>query len=313
VELARLARTIAALVALLVAACVSIGRHHAEPAPPFFGIDLPGGSTGLAQASSAAECRPSVLSMFVKLDSTSFTLAKLTSSASGRTPFITLEPWSLRSSVGESHQPKYALTATVRGAYDADFRRIAAVIAAFQKPVYLRFAHEMNGDWYPWGSGVNGNQPADYVRAWRHVHDIFAAAGAHNARWVWSPDALMTKAPPPIAPLYPGDAYVDFVGLTVYGHTAREPDVASTVGPYLQQLHAISHRPVLLSEVGTDGPGKASWIRTLGPYLHDNQLRGFVWFDTSRHSGATGDYRFTDTAADVAAFRSMLSDAGVRC
>jgi beta-mannanase len=42
----------------------------------------------------------------------------------------------------------------------------------------------MNGDWYPWGKGINGNQLGQYVQAWRHVHDIFAAIHADNVLWV---------------------------------------------------------------------------------------------------------------------------------
>ena len=139
----------------------------------------------------------------MKLDSTSFTLPKLQSIATFGMPFITLEPWSLISQRDQANQPQYSLARIASGAYDADLRRIALVIAALHSPVYLRFAHEMNGNWYPWGSDVNGNQPADYVRAWRHVHGVFVAAGAVNAQWVWSPDADTGSKPVALQPLYP--------------------------------------------------------------------------------------------------------------
>ena len=45
-------------------------------------------------------------------------------------------------------------------------------------PFFLRFNWEMNGDWFAWMEGVNGNQPGESVAAWRHVHDIFTAVGA---------------------------------------------------------------------------------------------------------------------------------------
>ena len=75
--------------------------------------------------------------------------------------------------------------------------RWARALAAFGGPVRLRFAQEMNGDWYPWGAGTNGNTPAEFVRAWRHVHDIFTAAGATNVQWVWSP---VSGAPAAVLP-----------------------------------------------------------------------------------------------------------------
>ena len=251
----------------------------------------------------------------MKLDSTSFTQPKLQSIATLGTPFITLEPWSLVSQEDQASQPQYSLARIASGAYDKDLRRIASVVAGFHSTVYLRFAHEMNGNWYPWGSRVNGNQPADYVRAWRHVHDVFAATGAENARWVWSPDAEPGSTPVALQPLYPGDAYVDYVGLTAYGHTKMQPTANDTLEPALQQIEEISPRPVILSEIGADGPGKAAWMESLGQLVRaDPRIRGFVWFNTTAQTtAATGDYVFNDNDADTSAFRAMLAAARVAC
>ena len=68
----------------------------------------------------------------------------------------------------------------------------------------------------PLGEGANGNKPGEYVAAWRHVHDIFAAAGATNATWVWCPYADVTPQPAPSPSYYPGDAYVDWTCLDGY-------------------------------------------------------------------------------------------------
>jgi hypothetical protein len=173
----------------------------------------------------------------------------------------------------------------------------------------------MNGNWYPWGNDVNGNKPGDYVRAWKHVYAVFKAAGAGNALWVWSPAATTGGKVVALQALYPGDAYVDFVGLTAYGHTKSEPTVTATVEPALQQIEALSRRPVILSEIGADGPGKAAWIESLGQLLRtDRRIRGFVWFNTTTHTvGATGDYVFNDNAADTSSFQEMLAEARVQC
>lgn len=85
-------------------------------------------------------------------------------------------------------QPDYKLTTIASGAYDDYIRRFATEAKNWGQPFLLRFAHEMNAYWYPWGTGAgnpNGNTPLDYVAAWRHVHDIFTAVGATNAIWVW--------------------------------------------------------------------------------------------------------------------------------
>ena len=59
--------------------------------------------------------------------------------------------------------------------------RFARSLAGFDGTVYLRYAHEMNGYWYPWSA-----DPRAYVSAWRRMVRIFAAAGARNVRFVWS-------------------------------------------------------------------------------------------------------------------------------
>ena len=101
-------------------------------------------------------------------------------------PEITWEPWDSTQGLYKS-QPRYALRNIVGGKFDAYIRTWARALAAYGKPVRLRFAQEMNGNWYPWGAGTNGNTPAEFVQAWRHVHDIFTGAGATNVQWVWSP------------------------------------------------------------------------------------------------------------------------------
>ncbi|MGI8948361.1 MAG: hypothetical protein ACR2FV_10400, partial [Ornithinimicrobium sp.] len=72
----------------------------------------------------------------------------------GAMPMVTWEPWNHRRGV---KQPKYALRKVAAGRHDAYIRRWARDAAAWNKPLYVRFAHEMNGNWYPWGANVNGN------------------------------------------------------------------------------------------------------------------------------------------------------------
>ena len=50
------------------------------------------------------------------------------------------------------------LARIIAGDFDAYIRRWARSTAAYGRPVRLRFAHEMNGDWYPWAETANGNR-----------------------------------------------------------------------------------------------------------------------------------------------------------
>lgn len=113
-------------------------------------------------------------------------------------------------------------------------------------PVFLRFAHEMNGSWYPWSQ-----RPAEYVDTFRRVADAVHQLAPRTAM-VWAPnygggypftggkyaatpgsadfarldtdsDGRLTMADDPYAPYYPGDDAVDWVGLSLYHWGARYP------------------------------------------------------------------------------------------
>src|SRR3712207_6364255 len=74
----------------------------------------------------------------------------------GAVPEVTWEPWDPALGVV---QPTYGLDRIVAGDHDAYVARWAEQIARYRKPVVMRFAHEMNGTWYPWAQQVNGNGP----------------------------------------------------------------------------------------------------------------------------------------------------------
>jgi cellulose synthase (UDP-forming) len=203
----------------------------------------------------------------------------------GSIPEITWEPWDATKPPTDP-QPKYALRNIVDGKFDAYIRTWAHALAAFGKPVRLRFAQEMNGNWYPWAK-ENGNTPAEFVRAWRHVHDIFTAAGASNVQWVWSPFSGAPKR------FFPGVGYVDRLGITcLNGGTATFGqgwrNFASVCGKSIQQLHALAPQlPIELSEVGSAeaGGSKAAWITGMFAFLaHHPEVKSVVWFDLDKQT-----------------------------
>ena len=65
----------------------------------------------------------------------------------------------------------------IDGTYDGYIRYFAQKAKEWGHPFFLRFNWEMNGFWFPWSEGVNGNKSGEFVAAWRHVHDIFTAEG----------------------------------------------------------------------------------------------------------------------------------------
>ncbi|MEO3935347.1 glycosyl hydrolase [Dermatophilaceae bacterium Soc4.6] len=274
--------------------------------PVFFGVDVPDAEPAAVTAFAAAVgSRPTVSSMFIRYDATWTAKVVRQMAAARLTPFVTLEPWH-RGAVGKRLDPADSLAALLAGRFDAELRMQARALATSRGPIYLRFAHEMNGDWYPWAVGVNGNTAAQYVAAWRHVHALFEQQVPQlKVRWVFAPAALGSeRSADDVGALYPGDDVVDVLGLTGYEHGGSQPQ--ETFGPTVEALSRLGPQPLVLAEIGVDGAGKAAWLRNLGPYLRQTtRVSGFVYFNTTpQTTGATGHYALG--SGDVPAFRTTL-------
>ncbi|GGM21963.1 glycoside hydrolase family 26 protein [Dactylosporangium sucinum] len=230
----------------------------------------------------------------------------------GMLPMLGWEPWDYRveSKVDTERgtQPAYRLSKITDGSYDAYIRSYAEGIKALGYPVALRFAHEMNGYWYPWCESANGNKRGDYVAAWRHVHDLFDDAGVRNVIWVWSPNVVYENSTP-LSQLYPGDDYVDWVGLSGYYGTAGMETYQTFEQIYrntLSELKSVSKRPIVVTEVAaTDAAGrKAEWITDLLKTLPKHpEIIGFMWYESVKET----DWRIAASPAASAAFAAGVA------
>jgi len=268
-----------------------------------FGVTMSDRSaTAVSRVATRVGCRPALLQLFASAG-TGISAATLRG-VSG-IPVLSIEPWQTGRG---SDQPEWTLAATVDGRWDDRYVALARAIIEYRDPVLVRFAHEMNGRWYPWGI-ANGNRPGQFVTAWRHVVDLFRAAGATNALWVWSPNILRGASSRTLEEFWPGPSYVDVVGLTGYG--VREPGPAATYGATLKLIYALTDKPILLTEVGVQpGPEKRAWLKAFGPWLRDNpRVVGFLWNQVTRD----GDWRYDDTSSNLTAFKTGLSSARMRC
>jgi hypothetical protein len=231
----------------------------------------------------------------------------------GTTPMLAWQPEDGRGPV--TNQPAYSLATIIAGKHDTLITRWAREIAAWKKPFLLRFAPEMNGDWTPWSEGVNGNRPGQYVRAWRHVHDIFVRAGATNVIWLWDPMVNFAGSTP-LAGLYPGNSYVDLVGLDGYNWgTSQNWSVwqspAQVFAATVAVVQKITARPILLCEVASSerGGSKAAWISAFFAYLaRTPAIRGFVWFEFNKET----DWRVESSGPAERAFLAGLVTGNYR-
>lgn len=205
---------------------------------------------------------------------------------------LTWEPWNTGQGVA---QPQFSNNAIATNqvftnAYGTQIRfddyltKWAQEIKAYKKPVYLRFAHEMNGNWYPWGN-ANGNTPTSYVAMWRHVHEVFDRNGVKNVRWVWN---VNNDPAGTIASYYPGNNYVDIVSVDGYnwGTTqtwSRWTDFATVFNQVYVTLANLTDKDIWIVETATKeaGGSKAGWITNGYLYAKNSypRIKGIFWFN----------------------------------
>ncbi|HEX5592386.1 MAG TPA: glycosyl hydrolase [Solirubrobacterales bacterium] len=198
--------------------------------------------------------------------------------------------WSSQSIPSTKNEPDFQLSDVISGRYDAYIREFATKAKAWGHPFMLRFNWEMNGKWFPWHEGVNGNQPGEFVTSWRHVHDIFKEVGATNVTWVWCPNVDYYGATS-LASVYPGDAYVDWTGLDGYnrGTNPVAPEGWKSFSQvYRSSYNAIAgsiapSKPLMVGEVASSeiGGSKSAWIKDMLTRVPTEfpKIRALLYFD----------------------------------
>jgi hypothetical protein len=202
------------------------------------------------------------------------------------------------------------LSAIADGRYDRYIKTAAAAAAGAGAPIFIRFAHEMNLPGSAFGPGKDGNTPAEFVAAWRHVVSLFRAAGTTNVRWVWSPNTDCSGHCPFTA-FYPGDRWVDWVALDGYNYAAvdgiRWYSFKQIFGASYRILSHLTAKPMMVGETGSTelGGSKAAWIRGMGQSLATTfkHVRALVWFQRIKET----DWRINSSPSSLAAFRAVVA------
>lgn len=301
----------------------------------YFGVALAGQETPSTYVQRTA-LRPASYGEFAEFPLTSTTKQNLSTAvdairAQNGKLFLTLEP--------------HAGLATVTSASAADLATTVAGYNARGVDVFVRFAHEMNGSWYSWSQ-----QPASYIAAFRLVADAVHAA-APQAAMVWAPNygggypysggaytakagtadfraldtngnGALSMSDDPYSPYYPGDAYVDWVGLTEYhfGHAwpygeneTPEPgkfsqqlqgtytgngryEDQSALPDFYSNFAVAKGKPMVLAETGalyneapaqpgtTEYDIKTAWINQVyGSRSEFPQLKLITWFEVRKY------------------------------
>jgi hypothetical protein len=229
----------------------------------------------------------------------------------GTVPMLTWQPYD------PTHQRKITWRAIRDGEYDRYIAQFANIVRRARGRVIIRFAHEMNGDWFSWGlCHATSTGRRQFRQAWRRVVGIFRRVGATNARFLWSPNGQPRRCSGSLASLYPGDRFVDLVGISAYNWGklsnayerrvrpwSRWQSAVEVLTPGLGALTRIApSKPVYIAELGSspDAPSwtsKAEWIRDGYPAIYRRfpQVRAVIYFnvDMSRRSDPHENWSLT--------------------
>lgn len=223
----------------------------------------------------------------------------------GFVPIVTLEPWSIE----EISSSKLLKNNNLREQFRAWANQFAKWIGpSSQRKLILRPAHEMNGSWYPWSADAGVN-PVEYRRMWRAVYDIFQdkVLCSDDIRWLWSINAE-TTADVDVAAYYPGDAYVDWVGVDGYNFGGsqdwsvwRNPE--SVFERAFKKVRDISDAPLSVPEFGCssirdgniDPVAKSSWVADTFELFNKWNVRLASWFNINKET----DWRVLDFATNA--------------
>ncbi len=219
--------------------------------------------------------------------------------------FITLEPWDASSKKGIDYKD------LLKGRYNSYLSQLAHQIQTIKEPVWLRFGHEMNGDWYPWNTNKIGK--GAYASMAVYIKDFFTRYGVKNIKWVhsinWENVPANNKG---VLESYPGDSYADYIGIDGYnwGTTqswSKWKSFDELFGPAIREIKQKLNKPILITEFGTTGRkgNKAKWIKdALKSIQKEKQIKGFVLFNVDKET----DWHFPAAKASGKELKKQLKN-----
>jgi len=221
------------------------------------------------------------------------------------------------------------------GKLDGYLNDVAESMKRFPYVIYVRPWAELNAHWSPYRPGSNKVQAGsveDFKRAWRHLVDFFRARQVHNLRFVFNPDASVEEANVPIASIWPGQQYVDVLGIDGYnwgesklphGNTWQEFEVVfADMYSVLTALHPTA--PVWICEFGSKEPrksdgtkkspaprdpahSKARWIEGFMRSTAFPRIEALVYYSAyTAGRDNQRDFRFESSTESLQAIRRQL-------
>lgn len=184
-----------------------------------------------------------------------------------------------------------------RDKYELWVARLAAFLNSLKDedgeaiPVVFRPFHEMNGGWFWWGAG--NCSPQEYKQLWRETFQLLQQNEVHNLLYAFSPNTMVTEEDFDL--YYPGDEFVDILGVDIYNHGGNEAFTQSLKHnlEILRKKAEIKNMPYSLSESGNNNFGEDEqwWTETLYPGIKDSGIAWALFWRNARPSHYFSTYK----------------------
>ena len=230
---------------------------------------------------------------------------------------------------GSAGDPLGTLANGATGAYNAYFVTLArTLVAAGESNAYLRLGWEFDGGWTAWNATTPTSE-ANFAAYFRQIVKAMRSVPGEKFRFVWNPDAeAFSTRSYNVALAYPGNAYVNVIGLDAYDQAWVTPltpvnawNESTLPALVAGERFAVAHdKPLAMDEWGTairsDGHGLGddplyvgdmiAWMRNPANHV---LYEAYFDYDGRGTNSAITDGRFPNS---LAAFRSGFKRTAVR-
>jgi len=250
-------------------------------------------------------------------------------------PFVRLMPRSSEEQFVK--ETKFTMQHIIDGMFDKELHQWAKDAKSHNIPLLIDFAVEANGDWFSWSGIFNGKDTKDkygnpnyydgaerYRDAYRHIIDIFRAEKTTDVTWFFhadiyaNPDKEWNKA----KLYYPGDTYIDWIGVSLYGPQNTGEDYWEKMSEILAERHQSiteisTTKPIALLEFGvTDNHplgSKSAWLQDAfetilsGEYINFKAIS--YWHETwEEEDGSVASIRIDSSQESLEMFREYAGN-----
>lgn len=129
---------------------------------------------------------------------------------------------------------------TINGIYDSVIQEYCNWVKTINRPVYLRLGYEFDGP-------HNQLEPEEYVKAYKHIVDLMRSEGINNVAYVWHSYASEPYKNYALSEWYPGDDYVDWVGISIFAHSYAKTGL-NAAGDAVLDFAKQHKKPVMIAE-----------------------------------------------------------------